>query len=52
MELGADDYVIKPFKTDKKTNTVKIRFEKQELLNEVKNKNNVTLKGKGNQKSP
>ena len=34
MELGADDYLTKPFKIDEVVNAVKIRFKKQELLKE------------------
>ena len=41
MELGADDYITKPFKIDEITNAVKTRFKKQELLAETRNKNSI-----------
>ena len=40
MELGADDYLTKPFRIDEIINAVKIRLKKQELIAEVRNKNN------------
>ncbi|MEJ2616392.1 MAG: LytTR family transcriptional regulator DNA-binding domain-containing protein, partial [Ignavibacteriaceae bacterium] len=46
MELGADDYITKPFKIDEITNAVKIRFKKQELLSEARNKNSVVQEEK------
>ncbi len=39
MELGADDYLTKPFKIDEVINAVKIRFKKQELLAGLTHKN-------------
>jgi len=39
MELGADDYITKPFKIDEITNAVKTRFKKQELFTEARNQN-------------
>ena len=39
MELGADDYLTKPFKIDEIVNAVKIRFKKQELLKWTNNNN-------------
>ncbi len=46
MELGADDYITKPFKIDEITSAVKARFKKQELYTELKNKNNVAQEEK------
>jgi len=46
MELGADDYLTKPFKIDEVVNAVKIRFKKQELLKGKNKKNNGNEKEK------
>ncbi len=41
MELGADDYLTKPFRIDELVNTIKARLKKRELIEEAaKNSNN------------
>ena len=46
MELGADDYITKPFKIDEIVNAVKIRFKKQKLLEGTAEKSNGNEKEK------
>ncbi len=46
MELGADDYLTKPFKIDEVINAVKIRFKRQELFAEALNKNTFSAEEK------
>ncbi len=42
MELGADDYLTKPFRIDELVNTAKARLKKRELIEEAaKNNNNL-----------
>ena len=52
MELGADDYLTKPFKIDEIINAVKIRFKKQDLLTEASNKSNFSQEKPELQKVP
>jgi two-component system sensor histidine kinase/response regulator len=44
MELGADDYIIKPFTPEELVNAIRIRLEKHEILNKQKESKFDTLR--------